>query len=229
MTIYNYNVKDIKGEDVSLETYKGKVVLIVNVASKCRFTPQYNELENLYKKYKARGLVILGFPCNQFGQQEPGNNYEIASFCNLSYRVTFPMFSKIDVNGENEEPLYTYLKNQKSFEGFPAGGDPVTIDVPAESDQGEQALEDKARSYVDNIEGTTVKPVQSSYVIPGNESTAQLVKIISEEDPDFAENSDIKWNFTKFLVDKEGNVQARYEPMVSPLEIEKDIQALLEK
>ena len=229
MTIYDFNVKNIKGEQVSMETYKDKVMLIVNVASKCRFTPQYNDLETLYKKYKNKGLVVLGFPCNQFGQQEPGNEYEIASFCNITYRVSFPMFSKIEVNGENAEPLYTFLKEQKGFEGFPSREEVAEIESPAESEDVEHKPKERTKSYVDNIEGSVVEPAQSSYVIPGNESTEQLIQIISDEDPDYAENSDIKWNFTKFLVDKDGKVVARYEPMVSLLEIENDIQALLDQ
>ena len=119
--IYDISVKDINGNDVSLANYKGKVLLIVNVASKCGLTPQYQGLEALYQKYHEQGLEILGFPCNQFLGQEPGTNEEIQSFCSLNYNVTFPLFDKIDVNGEAESPLYTYLKKQAPFKGYPEG------------------------------------------------------------------------------------------------------------
>ena len=118
---YDITVKDMDGNDVSLANYKGKVLLIVNVASKCGLTPQYQGLEALYQKYKDQGLEILGFPCNQFLGQEPGTNEEIQSFCSLNYNVTFPLFAKIDVNGEAESPLYTYLKEQAPFKGYPEG------------------------------------------------------------------------------------------------------------
>ncbi len=119
--IYDITVKDMDGSDVSLANYKGKVLLIVNVASKCGLTPQYEGLEALYQKYKDQGLEILAFPCNQFLEQEPGTNEEIQSFCSLNYNVTFPLFDKIDVNGEAESPLYTYLKKEAPFKGYPEG------------------------------------------------------------------------------------------------------------
>ena len=119
--IYDITVKDMDGSDVSLTNYKGKVLLIVNVASKCGLTPQYEGLEALYQKYNDQGFEILAFPCNQFLGQEPGTNEEIQSFCSLTYNVTFPLFDKIDVNGENESPLYTYLKEQAPFKGYPEG------------------------------------------------------------------------------------------------------------
>ena len=119
--IYGITVKDMDGSDVSLANYKGKVLLIVNVASKCGLTPQYEGLEALYQKYKDQGLEILAFPCNQFLGQEPGTNEEIQSFCSLNYKVTFPLFDKIDVNGEAESPLYTCLKKQAPFKGYPEG------------------------------------------------------------------------------------------------------------
>lgn len=122
-SIYDFSVKDIDGKEVSMSQYKGKVLLIVNVASKCGLTPQYEGLEALYQKYKDQGLEILAFPCNQFLGQEPGTNDEIQSFCSLTYNVTFPIFDKIDVNGENESPLYTYLKAQAPFAGYPEGGE----------------------------------------------------------------------------------------------------------
>ena len=121
--IYDITVKDMDGNDVSLANYKGKVLLIVNVASKCGLTPQYEGLEALYQKYKDQGLEILAFPCNQFLGQEPGTNEEIQSFCSLNYKVTFPLFDKIDVNGEAESPLYTYLKKQAPFQGYPEGSE----------------------------------------------------------------------------------------------------------
>ena len=120
---YDITVKDMDGNDVSLANYKGKVLLIVNVASKCGLTPQYEGLEALYQKYKDQGLEILAFPCNQFLGQEPGTNEEIQSFCSLNYNVTFPLFDKIDVNGEAESPLYTYLKKQAPFKGYPEGAE----------------------------------------------------------------------------------------------------------
>ncbi|MBE6143123.1 MAG: glutathione peroxidase [Erysipelotrichaceae bacterium] len=159
MRIYDFNLKDIKGQEVSLKEFEGKVLLIVNTATGCGFTPQYEGLEKLYKEYKNEGLEILDFPCNQFGNQAPGSNEEIISFCSLKYDVSFKQFSKIEVNGKNEEPLYTYLKSQK-------GGI-------------------------------------------------------------FGKN--IKWNFTKFLVDQNGNVIKRYSSTVAPEKIEKDIKILLGK
>ncbi len=120
-SIYDFTVKDIKGQDVSLKSYEGKVLLIVNVASKCGLTPQYEELETLYKQYKDQGLEILAFPCNQFLEQEPGTNEEILDFCSVNYNVTFPLFDKIDVNGKDESPLYTFLKSKAPFKGYPEG------------------------------------------------------------------------------------------------------------
>ena len=153
MTIYDFTVKSQKGEDVSLDTYKGKVLLIVNTATGCGFTPQYEGLESLYEKYKDDGFVILDFPCNQFFNQAPGTDEEIHSFCTLKYNVSFPQFKKINVNGKEESPLYTYLKS----------------------------------------------------IIKGR----------------------IKWNFTKFLVDRNGNVVNRYGSTIKPSEIEEDIKSLL--
>ncbi len=155
MTIYDFKVKTITGEETTLESYKGKVMLIVNVASKCGFTKQYIGLQELYEKYKDKGFVVLGFPCNQFMSQEPATEKEIQNFCQVNFGATFPMFAKIDVNGDNTHPLYEHLKSQAS--GF-----------------------------------------------LGSES--------------------IKWNFTKFLVDKEGNVIERFGSSTEPSEIEKDIE-----
>ena len=157
-TLYDISVDDIHGKPVRLSRYKGKVLLIVNVASKCGFTPQYQGLEALYRKLHGKGLEILGFPCNQFGAQEPGSEAEIAQFCELNYGVTFPMFAKVDVNGDDASPLYRHLKAAK-------------------------------------------KGVLGSGAI--------------------------KWNFTKFLIDRTGRVVARYAPARSPDEIAGDIEKLL--
>ena len=179
--VLDFTVKDRKGNDVSLSDYRGKVLLIVNTATKCGFTPQYEELEALYKNYKDKGLEILDFPCNQFGNQAPGTEEEIHSFCTLNFGTEFPQFKKIEVNGENEHPLFTFLKKEKGFEGF-------------------------------NLEHPIGKI---------------LDEMMSKADPDYAKSADIKWNFTKFLVDKEGNVIARYEPTHDIKLIEEDIKKLL--
>ena len=179
MSIYDINVKNSKGEDVSISKFKGKVMLIVNTATGCGFTPQYEGLEKLYEKYNEKGLEILDFPCNQFGNQAPGSDEEIHEFCTLKYNTKFDQFKKVDVNGENESELFKYLKEQKGFEGLPG------------------------------LEGKILAPV------------------LKKMDPDYKNNNNIKWNFTKFLVDKEGNVVARYEPTIKPEKIEEDIKALL--
>lgn len=158
MSMYDFSAKTITGEDKSLQDYEGKVLVIVNVASKCGFTPQYKGLQALYEEYQEQGLEILGFPCNQFLGQEPGNNEEIASFCELNYGVTFPMFEKIEVNGEGAHPLYIYL---------------------------------------------------------------------CEEVPGMLGLKAIKWNFTKFLVDKKGNVLERFSPQTIPEEMKAKIEKLL--
>lgn len=157
MTIYDFEVEKADGNSVSLKEFKGKVLLIVNTASKCGFTPQFEGLEKLYEKYKDKGLVILGFPCNQFANQDPGTDEEISSFCSLNYGVTFPIFKKIDVNGENAHPLYKYLKNEKKG----------------------------------------------------------------------ALGSKIKWNFTKFLVDRDGKVVKRFGSNKKPKDLEADIKKIL--
>ena len=165
MSLYDYTVKDRKGNEVSLEQYRDKVVLVVNTATGCGFTPQYKELEEMYEKYHDQGLEILDLPCNQFAGQTPGTDEEIHEFCTLRYNTQFPQMKKSDVNGENELPLYTWLKSQKGFEGF--GKSPMALAM-----------------------------------------SAMLKKI----DKDYKNNPAIKWNFTKFLVDREGNVTARFEP-----------------
>ncbi len=155
---YDFEAKDIRGKMVSMSQYKGKVILVVNVASECGFTPQYEGLEKLYETYKEQGFVILAFPCNQFGEQEPGSAEEIQKFCSSKFSVTFPLFEKIDVNGEHTHPLYVFLKKEAT--GF-----------------------------------------------LGSES--------------------IKWNFTKFLIDKDGTVIDRYGSTTKPASIAKDIEKLL--
>ena len=157
MSIYDFTMRDSFGDEIPFSTYEGKVLLIVNTASKCGFTPQFQGLQDLYDTYAERGLEILGFPCNQFAGQDPGTNDEIRSFCQINYGVTFPIFEKINVNGKNAAPLYQYLKKQKSG----------------------------------------------------------------------ALGSRIQWNFTKFLVDRKGNVVARYAPDVKPEDLKADIEKLL--
>ena len=157
-SVYDFSARTIDGDEQKLSAYKGKTLLVVNVASKCGFTPQYTGLEALYEKFKDKGLVVLGFPCDQFGHQEPGDENEIKNFCSLNYDVKFPLFAKIEVNGANAHPLYKYLKSQ-------ANG------------------------------------------LLGSES--------------------IKWNFTKFLIDKDGKVMTRYAPVDTPEKIAKDVAAAL--
>ena len=157
-TAYDFSAKTLEGTDLSLDAYRGKAMLVVNTASKCGFTPQYTGLEKLWSKYQDKGLVVLGFPCDQFGHQEPGDEEEIKNFCSLTYDVSFPMFSKIEVNGAKAHPLYKWLKSEKSG--------------------------------LLGLEG-------------------------------------IKWNFTKFLVGKDGQVLKRYAPTDTPEKIEKDLAALL--
>ena len=176
-SVYDFKVKDDAGQDVSLSDYKGKVLLIVNTATRCGFTPQYKELEALYKKYRGEGLEILDFPCNQFGQQAPGTIQEIHQFCSANFDIQFPQFDKIDVNGANESPLFTYLKSQKGFSGFD--------------------LNDKTGKFMDEM--------------------------LRKQDADYDKKADIKWNFTKFLVSRDGQVLKRYEPTDKMTDIEADI------
>ena len=153
---------------------------MVNTASKCGFTPQYDGLEALYQQFKDKGLVVIGFPCDQFGHQEPGTNEEIAEFCRLNHGVTFPLMTKVDVNGENAEPVFKWLYTEKPFAGFGEG-----------------------------------------------DTAAFMDRMLASRDPDYASNPDIKWNFTKFLIDRKGKVVARYEPTVTPEQLEEDIKNLL--
>lgn len=177
--IYEYKVKRVNGEEVSLDAYKGKVLLVVNTATGCGFTPQYEELQKLYNKYKEEGFEILDFPSNQFWNQAPGTNEEIVEFCQLKYNTTFETFAKIDVNGKNVDPVYEFLKQEA-----PA----------AEEDEASIGL----YSFLQ----------EKGFVTNGN---------------------DIKWNFTKFLIDREGNVIGRFAPTFSPLQLEEKIKELLSK
>ena len=176
--IYDFKVKDDAGKDVSLAEYKGKVLLIVNTATRCGFTPQYTELEALYEKYKGQGFEILDFPCNQFGQQAPGTIQEIHQFCTANFNIGFPQFDKIEVNGANAHPLYTYLKAQKGFGGFDTN--------------------DQRGKMMDGM--------------------------LRRQDADYDKKTDIKWNFTKFLVSRDGQVLKRYEPTDKMSDVEADIQ-----
>lgn len=178
MSVYAFQAKLSTGEEVNLERYRGSVLLIVNTASRCGFTPQYEGLERLYRRFKGDRFVVLGFPCNQFGGQEPGTDDEIRAFCSTRYDVTFPLFQKVDVNGEDAHPLYRYLRDR------------------APQDVG---LDENSRLY-------------------GH---------LRENAPELLEGSNIKWNFTKFLVDSEGTVVKRYAPSVVPDDIEADIRELI--
>lgn len=158
MFIYEFEVNKINGETISLEEYKGKVMIIVNTASKCGFSPQYDDLQSLYVQYKEDGVVVLGFPCNQFLNQEPGDDLEIDSYCKLNHGVTFPMFAKVNVKGKEAHPLFSYL---------------------------------------------------------------------TENAPGVMGSKSIKWNFTKFLIDRNGNIVSRFAPKTKPLEMEEDIKKLI--
>ena len=179
MSIYDFFVKNRQGNDVSMEIFRGKVLLIVNTATGCGFTPQYKGLEKLYKAYHEKGLEILDFPCNQFGNQAPGSDEEIHEFCTLKYNTTFDQLAKVDVNGENELPLFTFLKEQMPEEKVEGFKNKMTMKA------------------IEKISTTTKK------------------------------TGDIKWNFTKFLVDREGNVVTRYAPTDEPEKIEEKIKELL--
>lgn len=179
MSFYDITVQTRTGEDYKLENLKGKVLLVVNTATGCGFTPQYEALENLYKKYHEKGLEVLDFPCNQFGHQAPGSDDEIHEFCTAKYQTTFDQFKKIDVNGENESPVFTYLK---------------------------------ANAPEEIVKGFAHKATMKG-----------ILKISST----CKEKNDIKWNFTKFLVDQEGNVVYRLSPIEDPLLLEDKIKELL--
>lgn len=178
MSIYDFKVKAQDGSEVDLADFKGKAVLIVNTATGCGFTPQYEELQKIYDSMHEKGLEILDFPCNQFGEQAPGEDEEIHDFCTGRYGITFPQYSKIDVNGENAIPLYKYLTANTKFEGF---------DGP-------------------------MKLI--------------LAPIVKKMDKDYKNNGNIKWNFTKFLINQEGEIVARFEPTASMEKVEKAISEL---
>ncbi|MBQ3560072.1 MAG: glutathione peroxidase [Agathobacter sp.] len=166
MNIYDFTVKAQDGSEVSLSDYKGKVLLVVNTATGCGFTPQYDELQDIYEELQEKGLEILDFPCNQFGEQASGDDEEIHSFCTGRYGITFPQFSKVEVNGENAIPLFKWLTENTTFGGF--GVSPMGI---------------------------------------------MLSGVVKKNDKDYKNNGNIKWNFTKFLIDRNGEIVARFEPM----------------
>lgn len=179
--IYQFNIVNGTGDTVSLSDYQGKVLLVVNTATQCGFTPQYAELQSLYVTFRDRGLEILDFPCNQFGEQAPGSMEEIHAFCTGTYGTTFPQMAKIDVNGENAIPLYSWLKSKAGFGGF-----------------------------------DTTDP-----------RGAFLHNAFKAQDSLYADNPDIKWNFTKFLIDREGNVVSRFEPTTPTSDIVVAIEKIL--
>ena len=179
-TVYDFTVKDRQGNEVSLSKYQGKVLLIVNTATGCGFTPHYEPLEAMYRDLRARGLEILDFPCNQFAGQAPGSDDEIHEFCTLKFGTEFPQFAKIDVNGETADPLFAFLATEKPFAGF----------------------------------GKGLK-------------MAALSKFADMNNKKFGEKAYIKWNFTKFLVDREGKVIARFEPTVDMEEVRNAVAAAL--
>ena len=179
-TVYEFTVKDRQGADVSLSEYRGKVLLIVNTATGCGFTPHYDPLEDMYREMKDKGFEILDFPCNQFANQAPGSDDEIHQFCTLKFGTEFPQFAKIDVNGENADPLFAWLAAKKPFEGF----------------------------------GKGLK-------------NAALNKFSEMNNRKFGEKAYIRWNFTKFLIDREGKVIARFEPTVDMKEVRDAVAAAL--
>ena len=179
MSIYDLKVKTRKGEEISLKDFEGKVLLIVNTATGCGFTPQYEALEKLYETYHDKGFEVLDFPCNQFGHQAPGEDDEIHEFCTAKYKTQFDQFAKIEVNGENESPVFTALKSQQAH---------------------------------DEIKGMKNK---------------MAMKAIAKISATCKKDGDIAWNFTKFLVDKEGNAVKRYSPTFDPKDIEGDLKELL--
>lgn len=183
MSVYSFRANNIRGVEMSLEQYRGKVMLIVNTASGCGFTPQYADLQKLYDKYQEQGLVILGFPCNQFDNQEAGSNEEVHTFCQLNYGVSFPLFEKVLVRGEEKIPLFSYLTEEAPFEGF-------KLD---------------------------------------NSSAKMLNAMLNDKHPEILVGNDIKWNFTKFLINREGEVMDRFEAPVDPLDLEPVIEAELNR
>ena len=180
MNVYDFTVKDMDGNDVPLSNFKGKVLLIVNTATGCGFTPQYDELQDIYDEHQKDGFEILDFPCNQFANQAPGDDEEIHSFCTGRYGITFPQYTKIDVNGENAIPLYRYLTENTTFGGF---------------GKGPKAL--------------------------------MMAGVVKAMDADYKNNGKIKWNFTKFLIDREGNIAGRFEPTEDMKVVKEKIEAVL--
>ena len=179
-TVYDFTVKDRKGNDVSLADYKGKLLLIVNTATGCGFTPHYEPLEEMYRDLRDKGFEILDFPCNQFANQAPGDEEEIHNFCTLKFGADFPQFKKIDVNGDNADPLFAFLATEKPFEGF----------------------------------GKGLK-------------NAALKKFAAMNNKKYGDKTYIGWNFTKFLIDREGKVIARFEPTADMKEVRKAVEAAL--
>ena len=179
-TVYDFTVKDRKGNDVSLNEYKGKVLLIVNTATGCGFTPHYDPLEEMYRDLRDKGFEILDFPCNQFANQAPGDEEEIHSFCTMKFGTEFPQFAKINVNGDDAHPLFEYLASEKPFEGF----------------------------------GKGLK-------------NAALKKFADKNNKEFGDKAYIKWNFTKFLTDRNGKVIARFEPTANMDEVRKAVEEML--
>ncbi len=180
MNAFDFVVKDRKGHDVSLSDFKGKVLLIVNTATGCGFTPQYEDLQKIYDEYKDQGLEILDFPCNQFANQAPGTDEEIHTFCKGRFGITFPQYGKIDVNGENAIPLYKWLTENSKFEGFGSGPKALMMSGVAKA-----------------------------------------------QDKDYKKNGNIKWNFTKFLINREGEIIGRFEPTNSMEEVKNKIKEAL--
>ncbi len=179
-TVYDFTVKDRQGNDVSLSEYRGKILLVVNTATGCGFTPHYEPLEEMYQDLKDKGLEILDFPCNQFANQAPGSDDEIHEFCTLKFGTEFPQFAKIDVNGDSADPLFAFLATEKPFAGFGKG------------------LKNAALKTFSDMNNKT-----------------------------FGEKAYIRWNFTKFLIDREGRVIARFEPTVDMKEVRKAVEAAL--
>ena len=180
MSFYDYSVPTPAGEEISMKDYEGKVVLVVNTATGCGFTPHYEPIEAMFEKYHDQGFEVLDIPCNQFAGQTPGTDDEIHEFCTLHYNTHFPQMKKSDVNGENALPLYAWLKSQKGFEGFGKGPKAMAMRV-----------------------------------------------LLKKIDKDYKNNPDIKWNFTKFVIDREGNVVARFEPTADMKDVEKCVASLM--
>lgn len=179
MNIYDFTAKTQDGEEVSLESFRGKVLLVVNTATGCGFTPQYTELQELYEEFADQGLEILDFPCNQFANQAPGEDQDIHDFCTGRYGITFPQYHKVDVNGENAIPLYKWLTTNTKFQGF---------NGPAK---------------------------------------LFMTPIVKKMNPDYKNNGNIKWNFTKFLIGRDGEIVARYEPTAKIDDIKEKVKEIL--